>query len=82
MLPYGQTWVTPNIRTVNLFVYYQEIKRELKRILLYECRCNERLKVKGEGSKYTGFRGGMEHLKMETRLIDERLESVMGECVI
>jgi hypothetical protein len=57
---------------VNLFVYYQEIKRELKRIILYECRCNERLKVKGEGSTlltyrdwvvgstlltYTGFRG-------------------------
>ena len=37
-----------------------EIKRELKRILLYECRCNERLKAKFEGStrlEYTGFRG-------------------------
>jgi hypothetical protein len=28
------------------FVYYEEIKRELKRILIYECRCNERLKSK------------------------------------
>ncbi len=83
MLPYGQTRVPPNIRTVNLFVYYQEIKRQLKRILLYECRCNERLKSKGERSTlltYTGFRGGLEHLKMETRLRDERFESVKGEC--
>ncbi len=31
---------------------------------------------------YTGFRGGLEHLKIETRLIDERFASVMGECVI
>jgi len=26
--------------------------------------------------------GGLEHLKIETRLIDERFASVMGECVI
>ncbi len=25
--------------------------------------------------------GGLEHLKIETRLIDERFPSVMGECV-
>jgi hypothetical protein len=31
---------------------------------------------------YTAFRGGLEHLKIETRLINERLTSVMGECVI
>jgi len=30
----------------------------------------------------TGLRGGLEHLKIETRLIDERFVSVMGECVI
>ncbi len=28
------------------------------------------------------FRGGLEHLKIETRLRDERFESVKGECVI
>ncbi len=27
-----------------------------------------------------GFRGGLDHLKKETRLMDERLASVMGEC--
>jgi hypothetical protein len=32
---------------------------------------------------YTWLSGGLEHLKIETRLIiDERFESVMGECVI
>ena len=29
-----------------------------------------------------GFHGGLEHLKIETRLIDKRFEIVMGECVI
>ena len=28
---------------------------------------------------YTGLRGGMEHLRIETRLIGERFESVVGE---
>ncbi len=27
----------------NLFIIFQEIKRELNRILIYECRCDERL---------------------------------------
>ena len=31
---------------------------------------------------YTGLCGGLEHLKIETRLIDERFASVMGECEI
>ena len=61
------------------------IKRDLKRRPIYECRCDERLKAKAEGSArltYTGFRGDLEHLKIETRLIDEGFASVMGECVI
>jgi hypothetical protein len=52
------------------------MKRELNKRLIYECLCDERLKVKAEGSTrlvYTGFRGGLEHLKIETRLIDESL---------
>ena len=62
------------------------IKRDLNRGPIYECRCDERLKVKDEGSTrltYIGFRGGMEHcdLKIETRLIDKRFDCVMGECV-
>jgi hypothetical protein len=31
---------------------------------------------------YKGFHGGLEHLKIKTRLINERFASVMGECVI
>ena len=57
----------------------------IKRRPTYECRCDERLKAKAEGStrlSYTRLRGGLEHLKIETRLIDERFESVMGECLI
>ena len=52
-----------------LAVYYEKINRELKRILIYECRCNERLKAKAEGSTrlaYTGLHGELEHLKIET----------------
>ena len=61
------------------------MNRELKTRPMYECRCDERLKTKAEGSTrlaYTGLSGGLEHLKIETRLIHERFASVMGECVI
>ena len=66
---------------MNVFVYSEETKRELKRILIYECRCNERLKGKDEGSTrlaYTGLRGGMEHLKIDTRLRGERFVCKTG----
>jgi hypothetical protein len=63
----------------------EDIKRGLNRKRLYECRCDERLRAKAEGSTrltYTGLRGGLEHLKIETRLRDERFESVKGECLM
>ncbi len=44
-----------------------------------------KLTVKVEGSKLLGYTGlcvGMEHLKIKTRLIDERFPRVMGECAI
>jgi hypothetical protein len=64
-------------------VYYGETKRELKRILVYEIRCNERLRVEGSSRLiYTGLSGGLEHLKIETRLRGGRFESKKGECVI
>jgi hypothetical protein len=31
---------------------------------------------------YTGFLGELEHLKIETRLTNEKFASVMGECEI
>ena len=68
----------------SLLFYYESIKRELRRSPIYECRCEERLKTKAEGSThltYTGLRGGLEHLKIETRLIDEKIVDSMGEYV-
>ena len=41
------------------------------------------MKVRGSTRLgYTGSHGGLEHLKIETRLIDKRVVSVMGECDI
>ena len=57
----------------------------LKGIHISRCRCNERLKGKTDGSKllgYTGLCGELEHLMIETRLIGESFECVMGESVI
>ena len=54
-------------------------------IIVRGYRYDERLKVVTDESKcltYTGLRGELKHLKIETRLIDERFECVMGECVI
>ena len=45
---------------VNEFVYYESIKRKLNKRLILECRCDERLKTRVEGSTrlgYTGSRG-------------------------
>ena len=69
---------------MSAIVYYESIKREIKTRPIYECRCDERLKPKGEESTrltYTGLLGELEHLKIETRLIDEMFPSVMGEYV-
>ena len=66
-------------------VYYESLKRDLKRRPKYEYRCDESLKPKVEGSTrltYTGLREGLEHLTIKTRLINERFPSVMGVCVI
>jgi hypothetical protein len=65
-------------------VYYESINRELNIKPIYECRCDERLKTKVEEFTclvYTGWLGGLEHLKIKARLIDEKFPSVMGECV-
>jgi hypothetical protein len=67
-----------------IIVYYESIKRKLKTRPIYECRCVERLKTKDQESTrlgYTGLFGKLEHFKIETRLIDEKFASVMGEYV-
>ncbi len=46
---------------------------------------DERLKPKDDESTclaYTGLLEELEYLKIETRLIDEKFASGMGECVI
>ena len=76
-------WVARGRRQVRV-VYYESIKRELKTRPIYECRCDERLKTKVEESTrlvYTGLFVELEHLKIETTLIDEMFPSVMGEYV-
>ena len=52
---------------------------------MYGYRCDKRLKAKADESMrlaYTGLHGEQEHLKIETRLIDENFECVLGEYVI
>jgi hypothetical protein len=66
-------------------VYHATIKRDPKIKPNFECRCDERLKTKTEESTRlsdTRLFGELEHLKMKTRLIDEKFASVMGEYVI
>jgi hypothetical protein len=68
----------------NIVVYYESINRELKTRPIYECRCDERLKTKAEESTllaYTGLLVELEHLKIETTLIDEMFVIVMCEYV-
>jgi hypothetical protein len=66
-----------------LGVYYESIKRGLKRRLIYEYRCDERLKTKNEESTLlsdTGLVVELEHPKTKTRLKDEKFVNVKGEC--
>ena len=67
--------------TYTVFIINRE-NEILNRKLMYDCRCDERLKPKEDESTYTGWFGELEHLKIKTRFIDERFPSVMGECVI
>ena len=73
----------------DIVVYYESIKREVKIRSIYECRCDERLQTKTKEFPhlaYTGLVVELEHLKIETRLIDEKFENTkfaitMGEYV-
>ncbi len=73
-----KTWSWENytlgIQWVFLFSY-ESITWDLKIKPMCECRCDERLKTNTEEFTrlgYTGLFGGLEHLKMETRLTDEK----------
>ncbi len=65
------------------FVYYESIKREPKIRGIYECRCDERLQTKSKEFTrlaYTGLVLELEHLKIETRSINENFVNALGEC--
>ena len=73
------------LQTSICMYYEQQTKPELRRIHRSGCRCNETLQAKTDESKclaYAGLLGDLEHLTIETRVIGERFECVMGECVI
>jgi hypothetical protein len=60
------------------FFYYEWIKRELQTRPLNECRCDERLKTKGEEStrlSYTGLHGELEHPVVLPRMLPTRVLS-------
>jgi hypothetical protein len=64
----GESDVQPGF--LNTVVYYESIKRDLKRRLICEYRCDERLKTKKEEStrlEDTGLVVELEHLKTKTR---------------
>ncbi len=51
--------------------------------LFYECRCNGRLQTKRcTHLSHTGLVVELEHLKIKTRLTNEKFASVKGECEI
>ncbi len=72
------------MRVQEIVVYYESINRDLKIRCIYECRCDERLQTKTKGFTrltYTELVVELEHLKIETRLIDNKFANVMGGYV-
>ena len=65
-------------------VYYESLNRELKTKPIKECRYDERLQTRVEESTHLTcprLVTELEHLKIETRLIDEMFVSEMEEYV-
>jgi hypothetical protein len=59
------------------------MKRKRKIKPIYECRCDERLQTKRFTSlSHTGLVVELGHLKIKTRLTNEKFASVKGECEI
>jgi hypothetical protein len=69
--------------TQALLIYvYEWMKRKLLKPI-YECRCNGRLQTKRFTLLvHTGSVVELEHLKIKTRLTNEKFASVKGECEI
>ena len=64
-------------------VYYEAMKRKLKIKPIYECRCYGRLQTKRfTRLAHTGLVVELEHLKIKTRLINEKFASVKTSCLL
>jgi hypothetical protein len=62
--------------------HYESKERKLLKPI-YECRCNGRLQTKRfTRLTHTGSVVELEHLKIKTRLTNEKFASVKGECEI
>jgi hypothetical protein len=69
---------TQNVPLVEL-LYYESMKRNPKIKPIYECRCNGRLQTKRfTRLSYTGLVVELEHLKIKTRLTNEKIAGVKG----
>ena len=69
---------------IDLFVYSESLKRDLKTKTIYGYRCDERLKTNIKESTRlacTPLCAELEHLKIETKLINTTPVSEMGEYV-
>ena len=70
-------------RVIKKFVSYESINQEINIKPIYECRCNGRLQTKRfTRLTHTGSVVELEHLKIKTRLTNEKFASVNGECEI
>jgi hypothetical protein len=68
-----------------LWINKERGKEKTLNRLIYEYRCESRLKTKNEESTHlvdTGLVVELEHLKTKTRLLDKKFSSVRGECDI
>ncbi len=73
----GKNFCLSLIDEAILYRFYEKIKP------IYECRCNERLQTKRfTRLAHTGLVVELEHLKIKSRLTNEKFVSVKGECEI
>ena len=55
-----------------LFVYHESMKRKVKIKPIYECRCDGRQTKRFTRHSHTGLVVELEHLKIKTRLTNEK----------
>ena len=78
-LSLGHTPLWSFLDVLTIVVCYESLNREVKTKPIYEFRCDERQKTKVEESTRlacTLLVGELEHLKIETRLIDEMFATI------